>query len=192
VSLQAVLHHIELEVEGILSLLLALHGNVAILLATGSILSLICITGCEESYLTDILLLAILLLLIYRSEERSIVCIEECSPIFQYISLLVVLSCSLTSINELNTSTPYTSSVVVKLRSNLTLSVRKLVVLVALNGIDQCIVSALSHSSLVYRVVLLHDLIGLLDALLVVELLHSEINELVVSLGLLCIVCHLT
>ena len=191
-SLQTILHHIELEVEGFLSLLLALHSDVAILLATGSILSLVCITGCKESNLTDILLLAILLLLVYRSEERLIVCIEECTPILQYLISLIVLGCCLTRINELNTSTPYTASVVVKLRSNLTLSVRKLVVLVALNSIDQCIVSALRHSSLVYRVVLLHDLIGLLDALLVVELLHSEINELVVSLGLLCIVSHLT
>ena len=115
-SLQAVLHYIELEVEGILSLLLALHGDVAILLATGSILSLVCITGCKESNLTDILLLAILLLLVYRSEERLIVCIEECTPILQYLISLIVLSCSLTRINELNTSTPYTASIVVKLR----------------------------------------------------------------------------
>ena len=69
-SLQTVLHYIELEVEGVLSLLLALHGDVAILLATGCVLSLVSIACSEESYLTDILLLAILLLSVDAGEER--------------------------------------------------------------------------------------------------------------------------
>ena len=189
-SLQTILHYIEFEVEGILCFLLALHGDVAILLATGRILSLVCITGCKESNLTNILLLAILLLLVNRSEERLIVCIKECTPILQYVSLLVVLSCSLTSINELNTSTPYTISVVVKLRSNLTLSVRKLIVLVALNSIDQCIVSTLRHSCLVNWIVLLCDLVHLDDRLLVVELLHREFYEVVVGLSFFSIISH--
>ena len=103
-SLQAILQYIELEVESVLSLLLALHGDVAILLATSTILSLVSIACCKESYLADVLLLAFLLLSINAGEERICLCVEESTPILQNIVSLVVLSSSLTCINELNTS----------------------------------------------------------------------------------------
>ena len=130
-------------------------------------------------------------------EERSCVALYEELPVLAALGIIVGLRSSLSSVHELvSRSRPKTLSILaVEPWLDLTLRIGQLVILIALNTCTDSVIGRLWHSCFINGFLLLahllRNLILCLYCALFCKLLHSQINKLVVSLGLLLVVSEL-
>ena len=171
-------------------------GNFQIAIATVLVLSLESIATSEESNLSVVLLLR---LVVHSCEERIGTRVNEGTPILQSIGLSLLVSLFLTDVYQVSTNSPNALSILLSiLRSNLALSVRLLVIFVTLDGAVDSVTDSISQAQSVVR----HNLVGSTTHLntnlilsdsscLLGNLLHSQVYQVIVSLGFLRSIGHL-
>ena len=126
-------------------------------------------------------------------EESSLIRVDKGTPVTLakvcLVGILSILSC----IYQLSTHTPDALSVFLsELRSNFSFCIGQLVVFIALDSSHQSIVGSLIHTVYVNLFILLHHLILCFGGTFLIEFIHSQINELVVSFCFLLVVGQLS
>ena len=189
-GLQVALSQRILEGQGLLANLGIVESQFDVLLGKLILLGLVGIAGGVVSHLTHESLLGSL---VDGSKQRSIVGIEESTPVLQHTILVALAGKLVTCVDKNLTGVEHLLRVgLAELGFHLAFGIGKLVVFVALYGIYQSVVSSVVHAK---RVKLLHlrlaelgHSVGCLHVLLLGEFLHSKRNQVVVSPGLLGVI----
>ena len=135
--------------------------------------------------------------MVASGEERLLTSIGEGTPVLQHTSVVALLSLSLADVDEVGTNGPDAGGVLLgELGLHPTLGIGQLVIFVTLDGVLNSIADAVSESQGVVSLHLVRTHLGCKLVLgdgtrLVGDLVHSQVNEVVVGLGLLGIVSQL-
>ena len=193
-GLQALAHGVELEVNSVSLLLGVALGHLEVLVGTVHLTSLIGITASEEGHLSEVVLLGIV---VASGKERILTSVGEGTPVLQHTSVVALLSLGLADVDEIGTNSPDAGSILlVELGLHPPFGIGLLVVFVTFDGVLNSIADAVSESQGVVSLHLVRTHLGSKLVLgdstrLVGDLVHSQVNEVVVGLGLLGTACKL-